>query len=94
MSELIRLSLSIEKPLYDELEKLVKKSGYVNRSEFVRDMIRDRLVKTEWDKDEEVLGTSYCQILWIGRDQAAIPSMNRTPWSTCTRNCDPFSSRQ
>ncbi len=57
MSDLIRLSLSIEKPLYDQLEKLVKKSGYVNRSEFVRDMIRDRLVKTEWDKDDEVLGT-------------------------------------
>jgi CopG family transcriptional regulator, nickel-responsive regulator len=57
MSDLVRLSLSIEKPLFDKLEKLVKKSGYVNRSEFVRDMIRDRLVKGEWDKDEEVLGT-------------------------------------
>jgi CopG family nickel-responsive transcriptional regulator len=57
MSDLIRLSLSIEKPLYDQLEKLVRKSGYENRSEFVRDMIRDRLVKGEWDKDEEVLGT-------------------------------------
>src|SRR5262249_45615229 len=25
--------------------------------EYVRDMIRDRLVKTEWEKDREVLGT-------------------------------------
>ncbi|HPD30579.1 MAG TPA: nickel-responsive transcriptional regulator NikR [Phycisphaerae bacterium] len=57
MSELIRLSLSIEKPLYDRLEKLVKQSGYTNRSEYVRDMIRERLVETEWDKDREVLGT-------------------------------------
>lgn len=57
MSDLVRLSLSIEKPLFDQLEKLVKKSGYENRSEFVRDLIRDRLVKGEWDKDEEVLGT-------------------------------------
>lgn len=57
MSELVRLSLSIEKPLFDQLEKLVKKSGYENRSEFVRDMIRERLVKGEWDKNEEVLGT-------------------------------------
>jgi len=57
MSQLVRLSLSIEKPLFNQLEKLVKKSGYQNRSEFVRDMIRDRLVKGEWDKDEEVLGT-------------------------------------
>ena len=57
MPDLIRLSLSIEKPLFDQLEKLVKKSGYENRSEFVRDMIRDRLVKAQWDKDQEVLGT-------------------------------------
>lgn len=57
MSDLIRLSLSIEKPLYDRLEKLVKQSGYTNRSEFVRDMIRERLVKGEWEKDREVLGT-------------------------------------
>lgn len=57
MSDLVRLSLSIEKPLFERLERLVKKSGYVNRSEFVRDMIRDRLVEGEWAKDEEVLGT-------------------------------------
>lgn len=57
MSDLVRLSLSIEKPLFEQLEKLVKTSGYENRSEFVRDLIRDRLVKGEWDKDEEVLGT-------------------------------------
>jgi CopG family nickel-responsive transcriptional regulator len=57
MSDLVRLSFSIEKPLFEQLEKLVKKSGYENRSEFVRDLIRDRLVKGEWDKDQEVLGT-------------------------------------
>jgi CopG family transcriptional regulator, nickel-responsive regulator len=57
MPELIRLSLSIEKPLFDRLEKLVKQSGYTNRSEFVRDMIRQRLVEGEWEKDREVLGT-------------------------------------
>jgi CopG family nickel-responsive transcriptional regulator len=57
MSDLIRLSVSIEKPLYEALEKLVRKSGYENRSEFVRDLIRDRLIKGKWEEDEEVLGT-------------------------------------
>ncbi len=57
MSELVRLSLSIEKPLFDRLEQLVRKAGYTNRSEFVRDLIRDRLVQCEWDKDQQVLGT-------------------------------------
>ncbi|HOW72234.1 MAG TPA: nickel-responsive transcriptional regulator NikR [Phycisphaerae bacterium] len=39
------------------MEKLVKKSGYKNRSEFVRDMVRRKLVQGQWEKDQEVLGT-------------------------------------
>lgn len=57
MSDLVRMSLSIEKRLADKLEELVRSSGYTNRSEFVRDMIRDRLVEKSWEKDAEVLGT-------------------------------------
>jgi CopG family nickel-responsive transcriptional regulator len=57
MSELARVSLSIEKSLLDRLEKMVKSSGYTNRSEFVRDMIRDRLVEREWKADRQVVGT-------------------------------------
>ncbi|UCD29477.1 MAG: nickel-responsive transcriptional regulator NikR [Planctomycetota bacterium] len=57
MPDLIRLSLSIENSLYDRLEKMVKQSGYTNRSEFVRDMIRRQLVEKEWEKGKEVLAT-------------------------------------
>jgi CopG family nickel-responsive transcriptional regulator len=57
MSDLTRLSLSLEKPLLDKLDALMKRKAYTNRSEFVRDMIRDHLVQTEWEKDREVLGT-------------------------------------
>jgi CopG family nickel-responsive transcriptional regulator len=57
MSDLVRLSVSIEKPLYDELEKLVSKTDYKNRSEFIRDLIRDHLVQLEWQTDEVLLGT-------------------------------------
>lgn len=56
MSDLVRLSLSIEKPLFDRLERLVRSSGYSNRSEFVRDMIRQQLVKRDWERNQEVLG--------------------------------------
>ena len=58
MSELVRFSLSMERPLLDRLERMAKKSGYANRSEFVRDMIRDRLVQEEWAAGGEVLGTA------------------------------------
>ncbi|MHC4443521.1 MAG: nickel-responsive transcriptional regulator NikR [Planctomycetota bacterium] len=57
MSALVRLSLSIEKSLYDRLAKSVKQSGYTNRSEFVRDMIRRHLVEKEWETGKEVLAT-------------------------------------
>jgi CopG family nickel-responsive transcriptional regulator len=39
------------------MRELLKKSGYSNRSEFVRDLIRTRLVKEEWKLNEEAIGT-------------------------------------
>jgi len=57
MSELERLSISIETPLLKRLERLVAQSGYTNRSEYLRDLIRKRLVEQEWERNEEALGT-------------------------------------
>jgi CopG family nickel-responsive transcriptional regulator len=57
MSDLVRLSVSIEKPLYDKLEELVRKADCRNRSEFIRDLIRDHLVQLEWQTDDVLLGT-------------------------------------
>ena len=57
MSDLVRLSLSIEKSLFNKLEALVADSSYHNRSEFVRDLIRNCLVEREWDTDKVLLGT-------------------------------------
>lgn len=34
MGELVRMSVSIEKPLFEQLEKLIARSHYGNRSEF------------------------------------------------------------
>ena len=57
MSDLVRLSLSIERSLLDRLEALMRARGYTNRSEFVRDLIRDRLVEESWTGDREALAT-------------------------------------
>ncbi len=57
MTELTRLSLSIEKSLLEQLEKLRKDSKYANRSEFIRDMIREQLVERQWQEDRQSLGT-------------------------------------
>jgi len=49
--------MSIEKNLFDDFEKMVAESGYENRSEFMRDMIREHSVQKEWKMNGEVLGT-------------------------------------
>ena len=57
MSTLQRFSMAIERPLLDRLEAMVMKNKYANRSEFIRDMLRERLVEEEWKGNEEVVGT-------------------------------------
>lgn len=57
MSDLVRLSFSIDGKLLNHLEKLLSEAGYENRSEFIRDLVRDRLVEREWELNEEVVGT-------------------------------------
>jgi CopG family nickel-responsive transcriptional regulator len=57
MSELVRLSFSLESPLNDKLEDLIRRSRYQNRSEFIRDLIRSRLVDEEWERNREAVGT-------------------------------------
>ena len=43
MSKLVRLSLSLEDTLLDKLSALVQDGGYENRSEYIRDLIRDEI---------------------------------------------------
>lgn len=57
MSKLVRVSLSIEDNLFTRLSKLVQDNGYENRSEFIRDLIRDRIVNEQWNADGEVVAT-------------------------------------
>lgn len=57
MPDLVRLSMTIEKPLYEKLEQQVDQSVYSNRSEFIRDLIRSRLVEQQWQSNADSLGT-------------------------------------
>lgn len=57
MPELARLSFTIEESLLKRLEHLMKRAKFRNRSEFIRDLIRSRLVETQWEGNEEALGT-------------------------------------
>lgn len=57
MPELIRLSFTLEEALHNQLESLISRAGYQNRSEFIRDLIRARLVEEQWKANEEAIGT-------------------------------------
>ena len=57
MSEIARVSVSLESVLLEKLDQLAANSNYQNRSEFIRDLIRDQLTRQQWKNDEEVIGT-------------------------------------
>jgi CopG family transcriptional regulator, nickel-responsive regulator len=48
MSDLERFSITIPKELSAAFDKRNKRKGYGNRSEAIRDLIREALVKEEW----------------------------------------------
>jgi CopG family nickel-responsive transcriptional regulator len=48
MAETERVSLAIESELLSRFDALIEKSGHGNRSEAVRDLIRNRLIEEEW----------------------------------------------
>src|SRR5271170_7287598 len=57
MSELARTGLSIDRELLARFDLAIAKKRYKNRSEAVRDLIRDHLVSEEADSDKLVVGT-------------------------------------
>jgi len=56
MSDIIRFGVSLEKELLEKFDILIKKKKYSNRSEAIRDLIRENLVKREWVEGKEVAG--------------------------------------
>lgn len=58
MKNLIRFGVSIEEKLLVQFDDLINEKGYVNRSEAIRDLIRDMLVSRDLtEKNAESIGT-------------------------------------
>ncbi len=57
MSDLTRVSLSLERSLLERIEQVARRRGYENRSEFARDLFRQALVEEEWRGAQDVVGT-------------------------------------
>ncbi len=53
-----RFGISLDSSLLKSFDRRIAKKGYANRSEAIRDLIRDSLVKEEWEYgDKETVGT-------------------------------------
>ena len=58
MAEIIRFGISIDERLLDKFDSLIDEKGYSNRSEAIRDLIRNALVEEEWAHgNKETVGT-------------------------------------
>jgi len=52
----IRFSVSLPEDLLNDLDEKVISRGYSSRSEFIRDLIREKIVEEKWESDKEVIG--------------------------------------
>jgi len=58
MANIIRFGISIDVRLLGKFDSLIDEKGYSNRSEAVRDLIRNALVEEEWTQEnQETVGT-------------------------------------
>jgi CopG family transcriptional regulator, nickel-responsive regulator len=56
MSDIVRFGVSLERTLLDTFDSLIRRRKYTNRSEAIRDLIRQELLKQEWEEDRQVAG--------------------------------------
>jgi len=58
MEKITRFGVSMNAMLLDKFDNYIQEKGYTNRSEAIRDIIRDHLVAQEWmDGETETVGT-------------------------------------
>jgi CopG family transcriptional regulator, nickel-responsive regulator len=57
MSTLIRTGISLESELLRRFDRVIRKKGYKNRSEAIRDLVRDYAVEEDVEENRMVVGT-------------------------------------
>ena len=56
MAELFRFGVCLDKALLDKFDRYIRERNYSNRSEAFRDLIRQELIKKEWNEGDDVAG--------------------------------------
>ena len=71
MSELVRFGISLEKPLLDRFDAMIRERQYTNRSEALRDLIRGALVQRTWGR----------AVRWPAPSRSSTITISGTFWS-------------
>jgi CopG family nickel-responsive transcriptional regulator len=56
MSAIVRFGVSLDGKLLSQFDSLIRGKNYTNRSEAVRDLIRQELIRKEWEGGGDVAG--------------------------------------
>jgi CopG family nickel-responsive transcriptional regulator len=58
MADAVRFGVSMIRDLLKQFDGLIETMGYTNRSEAIRDLVREKLVRQEWNiTNQETVGT-------------------------------------
>ena len=57
MADVIRTGISLKKDLLERFDRVIRRKGYTNRSEAIRDLVRDFAVAEDISEDKTVVGT-------------------------------------
>jgi CopG family transcriptional regulator, nickel-responsive regulator len=57
MARVVRFGVSLDERLLKEFDRHIQRRRYTNRSEALRDLIRDNLVGEQWEDDKDTVGT-------------------------------------
>jgi len=57
MKRTVRFGVSLDHHLLEKFDRMIQDKDYTNRSEALRDLIRNHLVEEEWGANKETVGT-------------------------------------
>ncbi|HRX83893.1 MAG TPA: nickel-responsive transcriptional regulator NikR [Phycisphaerae bacterium] len=62
MTHLLRFGVSMDAELLAAFDQLISRKGYANRSEALRDLVRDAIVETQWANADEPTVAALCMV--------------------------------
>ncbi len=62
MAQLVRFGVSMDAELLAAFDEVIADRGYANRSEAIRDIVRDTIVRADWQGDDKPTVAALCVV--------------------------------